>query len=105
MGVATSTATTATGARHVLSNRAITLAWLALSAITVLSWWLAPGHSDGLATADLPITVVAVALGAIKCRVIIRYFMEVRHAPPWLRHGTDLWLAAFWTSVLVIYLW
>jgi hypothetical protein len=37
--------------------------------------------------------------------MIIRYFMEVRSAPRWLRRSTDLWLAVLWTSILVIYLW
>ncbi|GAB3236811.1 cytochrome C oxidase subunit IV family protein [Mycolicibacterium hippocampi] len=87
------------------STRAITAAWLVLSAITVVSWWLAPGHSEDHASASVPITVTAILLGFIKGRVIIRYFMEVRDAPRWLRHSTDLWLAALWGAVLVIYLW
>lgn len=96
---------TTTAARGVQSRRAITVAWLALSAITLLSWWLAPGHSAGLAVPSVPITVIAVLLGFIKCRMIIRSFMEVRDAPPWLRYSTDLWLVVLWGSVLVIYLW
>lgn len=100
------TATSTTPTQHdVGSTRAITVAWVVLSAITVLSWWLAPGHSEGPATASIPITVAAIALGVIKSRVIIRYFMEVRSAPRWLRRSTDLWLAVLWGAVLVIYLW
>ncbi|CAA0130852.1 Uncharacterised protein [Mycolicibacterium vanbaalenii] len=87
------------------STRAITVAWLALSAITVVSWWLAPGHSGAHASASVPITVAAILLGFIKGRLIIRYFMEVRGAPGWLRHSTDLWLTVLWTTILVIYLW
>jgi hypothetical protein len=96
---------TTTELRSAGSSRAITIAWLILSAITLISWWLAPGHSGGLATASVPITVLAVLLGFLKCRMIIRSFMEVRHAPSWLRHSTDLWLVVLWASVLVIYLW
>ena len=62
---------------------------------------LAPRPLGDLAT----ITVLAVLLGFIKCRMIIRAFMEVRHAPSWLRHGTDGWLVVLWVSVLAIYLW
>lgn len=87
------------------STRAITVAWLVLSAITVVSWWLAPGHSGGHASASVPITVAAILLGFVKGRLIIRYFMEVRGAPAWLRHSTDLWLTVLWTTILVIYLW
>lgn len=86
-------------------SRAITVVWLALSAITVVSWWLAPGHSGGHAGASLPITVVAIVLGFVKCRLIIRYFMEVKTSPKWLRHSTDAWLVTLWTAVLAIYLW
>ena len=99
------TTTTTTTASADRSTRAITAAWLVLSAITVVSWWLAPGHSGGHASASVPITVAAILLGFIKGRVIIRYFMEVRGAPGWLRHSTDLWLGVLWGSVLVIYLW
>ena len=38
--------------------RTITYAWIILSAITTLSWWLAPGHARGAAAvASAPITV------------------------------------------------
>ena len=96
------TTTTPSAAR---STRAITVAWLVLSAITVISWWLAPGHSGGNASASIPITVAATLLGFVKGRMIIRYFMEVRSAPRWLRRAPTLWLAVLWTSILVIYLW
>lgn len=96
---------TTTTPRTAQSTRAITSAWLVLSAITVLSWWLAPGHTGAHATASIPITVAAILLGFIKGRLIIRYFMEVRSAPRWLRRSTDLWLVVLWTSILVIYLW
>jgi hypothetical protein len=43
-------------------------------------------------------------LGFIKGRMIIRYFMEVRTAPRWLKMATDAWLTVLWVSVLVIYL-
>lgn len=84
---------------------AVTIAWLALSVITAISWWLAPGHGGGHATASVPITIAAIALGAIKGRVIIRYFMEVRFGPAWLRRATDVWLTVLWAAILAVYLW
>jgi hypothetical protein len=51
------------------------------------------------------ITVVVIALGFVKGRLIIRYFMEVRTAPRWLRLATDAWLAMLWLGILAIYLW
>lgn len=85
-------------------SRVITCTWLALVTITVVAWWLAPGHGDGHAEASIPITVAVIALGAVKSRLIIRYFMEVRAAPGWLRRATDTWLALLWAGVLVVYL-
>jgi caa(3)-type oxidase subunit IV len=84
--------------------RAITYAWLVLTTITIVSWWLAPGHSGGVAVPNVAITVAVVALGFIKGRLIIRYFMEVRTAPRWLRLATDAWLAVLWLGILTIYL-
>jgi Prokaryotic Cytochrome C oxidase subunit IV len=84
------------------SGRTTTYVWLILSAITVISWWLAPG---GQAVASLPITVAVVLLGFVKGRMIIRYFMEVRTAPRWLKISTDAWLIVLWAAILGIYLY
>jgi Prokaryotic Cytochrome C oxidase subunit IV len=84
--------------------RAMTWAWLALTAIAIGSWWLAPGHSPDSVHASVPITSVALVLGFIKSRLIIRYFMEVRTAPGWLKLATDAWLVVLFVAVFVIYL-
>lgn len=85
--------------------RTTTYAWIILSAITLTSWWLAPPHGNGApAVASVPITVAVIVLAFIKGRMIIRYFMEVRSAPRWLKLFTDGWLMVLWTSVLAIYL-
>ena len=85
--------------------RTTTYAWIVLSAITIVSWWLAPGHTRGAtAVASVPITVAVVLLAFIKGRLIIRYFMEVRTAPRWLKLFTDVWLTVLWAGVLAIYL-
>lgn len=86
-------------------QRAVTVAWFVLAAITLLSWWLAPAHAHGSAAASVPITLAVIALAAVKGRLIIRYFMEVRHAPHWLRWATDAWLLVLWAAVTGIYLW
>jgi hypothetical protein len=96
------TATVAPAAR---STRTTTYVWLILSAITVISWRLAPGHPGGDAVASVPITVAVVLLGFVKGRMIIRYFMEVRTAPRWLKVTTDAWLVVLWMTILVIYLY
>lgn len=85
--------------------RSITIAWMMLCAITIGSWWLSPAHSHARAVPSLVITVAVVVLGFVKCRLVIRYFMEVNTAPRWLRMATDTWLLVLWCAVLVIYLY
>ena len=85
--------------------RAITYVWILVSAITIVSWFLGPARVAGTAVASVPITVAVLALAFIKARLIIRYFMEVRTAPGWLRVATDAWLVVLWTALLAIYLW
>ena len=85
--------------------RAITWVWGVLVLITIGTGWLAPAaHAGHLAQASLPITVLVLTLALIKSRLIIRYFMEVRTAPRWVRAATDAWLAALFGAVIVIYL-
>ena len=85
--------------------RTTTFAWIILSAITVVSWWLAPSHDHGAPAApSVPITVAVILLAFIKGRIIIRYFMEVRTSPEWLKLATDAWLTVLWVAVLVLYL-
>jgi hypothetical protein len=84
--------------------RSTTYVWIILSAITIVSWWLAPAHGHGAAVPSVSITVAVILLAFIKGRMIIRYFMEVRTAPRWLKLTTDAWLIALWAGVLAIYL-
>lgn len=98
----TPTATVRTPRRH--DTRAVTIVWIVLCSITIGTWWLSPAHSTVAAVASTSITAAVVGLGFIKGRLIIRYFMEVRTAPRWLRLATDGWLLVLWTAVLVIYL-
>ena len=87
------------------AQRATTVAWIVLCALTIGSWWLSPAHSGASAIPSAPITVAVVVLGFIKCRLIIRNFMEVGTAPRWLRFATDGWLIALWGAALAIYLY
>lgn len=82
----------------------MTWTWLVLMVITVGSWWLAPAHSHGVASASLVVTCVVLVLAVVKARLIIRQFMEVRTAPGWLKLAMDAWLGVLMATVLVIYL-
>ena len=85
--------------------RVMTWAWVALTAITIGSWWLAPAHFKTTVDPSVPVTVLVLAFTLIKSRLVIRYFMEVRTAPRWLKVSTDAWLGALFAVVLIIYLW
>ncbi|GAA2151500.1 cytochrome C oxidase subunit IV family protein [Actinomadura napierensis] len=85
-------------------KRTVFIAWAALTAATVLAWLLTPGESQTATTLGNELVAAIVVLGLVKCRLIIRCFMEVRHAPRWLRAATDGWLAVLWLTLLVIYL-
>ncbi|MBO2447676.1 cytochrome C oxidase subunit IV family protein [Actinomadura barringtoniae] len=82
----------------------LTTVWLALLVIAVGSWWFGVERGGTGPDPSLPITIAVLALGLIKARLIIRYFMEVRAAPTWLRAFTDIWLVLLWGGVLGIYL-
>lgn len=85
-------------------KRTVLVVWAALSAATVLAWLLTPGGSPSATNPGGALVTAIAVLGLIKCRLIIRYFMEVRHAPRWLQIATDGWLAVIWLVLLGIYL-
>lgn len=86
-------------------QRLTALTWAVLVAITLLAWWLSPGHAGRPVEPSIAITCLVIVLSAVKVRLIIANFMEVRTAPVWLRRATDAWQALLWASALVIYLW
>lgn len=87
------------------SARSTTVVWAILSAITIVSWFLAPAHGHGVAVASTGITVAVLVLAVVKARLIIQHFMEVRTAPVWLKLATDGWLVVLFGAILAIYLW
>lgn len=82
-----------------------TAVWTGLSAITVVSWFLAPAHHAEPVTASTAITIAVLTLALIKTRLIIGEFMEVRTAPVWLKLATDGWLVVLFGAIMAIYLW
>ena len=73
------------------SRNPLTWVWAFLTAITIASWWIS--HNTGMVyEVNGVITLVVLFIAAIKSRYVIRYFMEVRHAPAWLQRTLDAWL-------------
>ena len=79
----------------------LTGVWALLSIITIASWWTG-SRSDGRAYGLVTAGVLLFAF--VKSRLVIRYFMEVRFAPRWLRLTCDLWLIAVFGMVFALYL-
>jgi hypothetical protein len=90
---------------RITANARINYVWIALSAITILSWGLATAREGTDLVSSVPITIGVLTLGLVKVRLIMQEFMEVRTAPRWLRRFTDIWLVTFWVAVLAIYLY
>ena len=76
---------------------------LALSAITLAQFAVGSrGEPDAL-TPNAAITSSVIVIALIKVRIIMREFMEVRHAPVLLGRLTDLWLMLTGMSLLGAY--
>jgi hypothetical protein len=84
-------------------EKRLIVVWLALSAITLAQLALGSlGEQDSL-TPNAAVTSSAIVIALIKVRVILREFMEVRHAPVLLGRLTDLWIVLTGVSLLGCY--
>lgn len=84
------------------ASKRLGLVWLALSAVTLLSWWIGSAHGRPFSP-NAAVTFSVLAIAALKVRLIIGEFMEARQAPRLLRLLTDAWLALLLASLLGIY--
>ena len=79
----------------------ITLAWLMLLAGTGLAWWLGQTDQSGERAGAFAIAAVIV-VAFVKVWLVGFQFMELRHAPRWLRHTFDAWITAVCVALIVI---
>jgi Prokaryotic Cytochrome C oxidase subunit IV len=84
------------------ANR-ITLVWLGLSAITLLSWWIGAKHGAEVFARSGIVTFSVILLAAIKIRFILREFMEVRSGPVLLKRLTDGVVVVMAGGLLAVY--
>lgn len=84
-------------------RQAPTIVWLILSGATFLSWWFGTGHVAHTADETAPMTMGLILLAFIKVRLVILYFMEIRHAPLPLRLICEAWVLVVCTALLVLY--
>jgi hypothetical protein len=80
------------------------IAWLLVVAITVIYLWVDNTADDsGVLMASTTVTVAAIALALVKFRLVMREFMDVRHAPRLLRRVTDLMVVLIAVSLMSAY--
>lgn len=88
---------------RVLLLNPVTAVWMLLASATALSWWLGTGEVADTDRARMTTTFVIMFVAFFKARLVISYFMEVRHAPWPLRRLCDAWLLISATVVLGLY--
>ena len=84
-------------------DKRLILVWLALSAITLTQLGVGSLEGPEALQPSAAITAGAIVIALVKVRIIMREFMEVRHAPAWLCRLTDLWVAFAGVSLLGCY--
>jgi hypothetical protein len=87
------------------AGKRLLVAWLVLVAITLIYLWIdQTADRHGILVASTGVTVAAIGLALVKARIVMREFMDVRHAPPLLRRLTDLLLVVMAVALLGTYL-
>jgi hypothetical protein len=84
-------------------EKRLMVVWLALSAITIAQLGLGSLDGQDVLRPNAAITSSAIVIALVKVRIIIREFMEVRHAPLLLCRLTDLWVVLTGVSLLGCY--
>ncbi|MGH7133082.1 MAG: cytochrome C oxidase subunit IV family protein [Phycisphaerales bacterium] len=84
-------------------EKRLVVVWLALSAMTIAQLGFASGDGQDALRPNAAITVSAIVIALVKVRIIVREFMEVRHAPASLRRLMDLWVVFTGVSLLGCY--
>ena len=77
-----------------------TRVWLLLMAATIVTTWVL--SKDGLPTRMATVAIVVIA--AVKVRLVLLHFMELRHAPLPLRLVFEAWTLAVTGAIVTLYL-
>ena len=82
-----------------LLRKPVSIVWAALMLATYATTWLLSNNSVTPEVATVAIMVIA----AVKVRLVMGHFMEVRRAPLALRFVCDGWLLAVTALILTVY--
>jgi hypothetical protein len=86
-------------------TKRITYVWMALSAVTIVTWLLGHAEQGYGHNATVAVALAILAIAFCKVFLIIRHFMEVRSGPPWLRVFVDAWAVVLAGMIVAVYLW
>lgn len=75
--------------------------WALLTVVTIASWQTA--RDGGEVHLNATVTVVVLSIAALKTQLVIWHFMEVRHAPTWLKVTMNGWLLALFGLLFGFY--
>jgi hypothetical protein len=86
------------------AKKRILVAWIVVVAITVIYLLIdRAANARGVLVSSVAVTVTAVGLALVKFRVIMREFMDVRHAPRALCLLTDVLTVVIAVALLSAY--
>lgn len=85
------------------SEARLAIACAAVNGVTLLSWWPGMRHGTQAFSLNTGITVGVLVIAALKVRVIVWEFMELRHAPALTRRIADPYLGVVMTLLLSLY--
>jgi hypothetical protein len=87
------------------AEKRLATAWIVVVAVTLI-YLVIDGSADerGVPGASSIASVAAILLALAKLRIIMREFMDIRHAPRVLRTMTDLLVIAMGIALLGTYL-
>jgi len=84
-------------------DRRLLVVWLVLSAITLAQLGIGSVDGSDALRPNVALATTAIVIALVKVRIILREFMEVRHAPVLLCRLTDLWVAVAGVTLLACY--
>lgn len=85
-------------------EKRLAIVWLILSGITIIQYLGLQFGEYGVFQANTALTASVILVSLIKVRIILKEFMEVRHAPPLLNRLTDVWLLVTAAALLGTYI-
>ena len=87
------------------ADRRLAGAWIVVVVVTLIYLVIdRSADDDGVLGASSVASVAAIALALAKIRIIMREFMDVRHAPRVLRTMTDVLVAVMAVTMIGTYL-